>query len=88
VLRAIEVTILVFTVKFQTGGGRRGLTGVLTRKREERERERGEEGCARAGNINGTSDQCFGAKTPAEQREVDGDGQAERRGAVRGRGFR
>lgn len=38
-LRAIQVTILVFTMKFQTGGDS-GSTRVLTRKREKIERER------------------------------------------------
>jgi len=45
VLRAIEVTIFVFTMKFQTGAAGES-TRVLTRKRRktgrEKERERGE----------------------------------------------
>lgn len=93
--RAIELTILVFTMKFQTGGGwwgRRGCRRVKEERRREKERaggvgwRRGEgrESCAGDGNIDGTSGRCFGAKTPAEQRErVDGGGQAGGRGGER-----
>lgn len=43
--------------------------------------------CAGDENIDGTSGRCFGAKTPAEQREVDGGGQAGGSGRRRcGRG--
>jgi len=40
VLRAIEVTILVFTMKFQTGGGWWVDEGVDAQKEKGRERER------------------------------------------------